>query len=47
MNLEDKEIKNADDFVQLVEEQIQAKFDERQKRIDDALNAEVEISIIK
>ena len=46
-NLEDKEIKNAEDFVQLVEEQIQAKFDERQKRIDDALNAEVEISIIK
>ena len=40
-------IKEAEDFAQVIEQHIQAKFDERQKRIDDALNAGVEISEIK
>lgn len=39
-------IKNAEDFAEAIERQIQAKFDERQKRIDDALNAGVEPSEI-
>lgn len=40
-------IKAPEDFVEVIEKQIQAKFDERQKRIDSALNAGVEISDIK
>lgn len=40
-------IKAPEDFVEAIEKQIQAKFDERQKRIDSALNAGVEISEIK
>ena len=40
-------IKAPEDFAEAVEKQIQAKFDERQKRIDDALNAGVETSEIK
>ena len=40
-------IKAPEDFVEAIEKQIQAKFDERQKRIDSALNAGVEISDIK
>lgn len=35
-------IKEASDFADAIEKQIQARFDERQKRIDDALNANVE-----
>ena len=40
-------IKEAEDFAQVIEQHIQAKFDERQKRIDDALNAGIEVSEIK
>ena len=40
-------IKAPEDFAEAVEKQIQAKFDERQKRIDEALNAGVESSEIK
>ena len=35
-------IQTPEDFAEATEKQIQAKFDERQKRIDDALNANVE-----
>ena len=35
-------IKEASDFADAIEKQIQARFDKRQKRIDDALNANVE-----
>ena len=42
-----KNIKTPSDFLNIIEKQIQEKFDERQKRIDDALNAGVEISEIK
>ena len=42
----DEEILNkatsAEDFAELIESQIQARFDEKQKRIDEALNAGVE-----
>ena len=40
-------IKAPEDFAEAVEKQIQAKFDERQKRIDEALNAGIEPSEIK
>ena len=40
-------IKTPEDFAEAVEKQIQAKFDERQKRIDDALNVGIEPSEIK
>lgn len=40
-------IKEPEDFRDLVEQQIQAGLDERQKRIDEALNAGVESSQIK
>ena len=40
-------IKAPEDFAEAVEKQIQAKFDERQKRIDEALNAGIETSEIK
>ena len=40
-------IKGPDDLADIVEKQIQAKFNERQKRIDDALNAGVEPDEIK
>ena len=40
-------IKAPEDFAEAVEKQIQAKFDERQKRIDEALNAGIESSEIK
>ena len=40
-------IKAPEDFAEAIEQQIQAKFDERQKRIDDALNAGIEPSEIK
>lgn len=40
-------IKAPEDFAEAVEKQIQARFDERQKRIDEALNASIEPSEIK
>ena len=40
-------IKAPEDFAEAIEKQIQAKFDERQKRIDEALNAGIESSEIK
>lgn len=40
-------IKDAESFAEVMEKQIQAKFDERQKRIDDALNAGIEPSAIQ
>lgn len=40
-------IKAPEDFAEAVEKQIQARFDERQKRIDAALNAGIEPSEIK
>ena len=40
-------IKAPEDFAEAVEKQIQARFDERQKRIDEALNAGVESSEIE
>lgn len=40
-------IKMPEDFAEVVEKTIQAKFDERQKRIDDALNAGVDISDVQ
>lgn len=49
LDLEDSEIegiKTGDDFTALIERTIQSKFDERQKRIDEALNNGVEPSII-
>lgn len=41
------EIKSPDDFRTLVEEQIKSNLDERQKRIDEALNLDIEPSEIK
>lgn len=38
---------SAEDFAELIEKQIQAKFDEKQKRIDDALSVGVEPSAIQ
>lgn len=40
-------IEAPEDFAEAIEKQIQAKFDERQKRIDEALNAGIEPSEIK
>ena len=40
-------IKAPEDFAEAVEKQIQARFDERQKRIDEALNVGIEPSEIK
>lgn len=40
-------IKNSEDLYKALEQQIQAKMDERQKRIDDALNYDIEPSEIK
>lgn len=40
-------IQTPEDFAEAMEKQVQAKFDERQKRIDDALNSGIEISEIK
>lgn len=40
-------IKAPEDFAEAIEKQIQARFDERQKRIDEALNAGIEPSEIK
>lgn len=41
------EVKDAESFAKAVEKVISSKFDERQKRIDDALNAQVEPDEIK
>ena len=41
------EVKTPEDFRDLIEKQIQAGLDERQKRIDDALNAGIEPSEVK
>lgn len=49
LNLEDSEIekvKNGEDFSALIEKSIQSRFDERQKRIDEALNNGLEPSVI-
>lgn len=40
-------VKTPEDFRDLIDQQIKAGFDERQKRIDDALNAGVEVTEIK
>ncbi len=40
-------IKAPEDFAEAIEKQIQARFDERQKRIDEALNAGIEPSEVK
>lgn len=50
LDLEDSEIEKvqkAEDFKDLMEKTIQSRFDERQKRIDDALNNGVEPSVIQ
>lgn len=50
LSLEDSEIegvKDGNDFEALIEKHIQAQFDERQRRIDEALNNGVEPSVIK
>lgn len=49
-DLDDEEIKNikeADDFKELWNKQIKAELDERQKRVDEALDLGVEPSVIK
>jgi hypothetical protein len=40
-------IAKPEDFANVIEKQIQAKFDERQKRIDDALNAGLDSNVVK
>ena len=40
-------ISTPEDFAQIVEQTIQSKLDERQKRIDDALNVDIEVSEIR
>lgn len=40
-------VKSAEDFVSIMEKQIQAKLDEKQRRIDAALNANIEPTEIK
>ena len=40
-------VKTAQDFADLMEAQMQTKFDERQRRIDEALNAQVEVTDIQ
>lgn len=40
-------VKSAQDFADLMEAQMQAQFDERQRRIDEALNAQVEVTDIQ
>lgn len=49
-DLEDEvadKIAKPEDFAEAIEQQIKARFDERQKRIDEALNVGVEPSVIK
>lgn len=40
-------IKSAEDFVSIMEKQVQAKLEEKYRRIDSALNANVEVSELK
>jgi len=40
-------VKSAQDFADLMEAQMQTQFDERQRRIDEALNAQVEVTDIQ
>ena len=40
-------VKTPEDFQKIIEEQINARFDEKQKRINDALNNKVEPSVIQ
>jgi len=40
-------VQSAQDFADLMEAQMQAQFDERQRRIDEALNAQVEVTDIQ
>lgn len=40
-------IKSAEDFVSIMEKQVQAKLEEKYRRIDNALNANVEVSELK
>lgn len=40
-------VKTPEDFQKIIEEQINARFDEKQKRINDALNNNVEPNVIK
>lgn len=49
-NLEDDDTKNissAEDFVEVMEKQVQSMLDDKQKRIDAALNAGIEVSEIQ
>lgn len=46
-DLDNDNIETPEDFAEAIEKHIQSKFDERQKRIDDALNAGVEPDEIK
>lgn len=49
-NLDDTElskIETAEDFAELVSAQIKSQFDERQKRVDEALNAGVELTEVQ
>lgn len=50
LNLEETDIdgvKSPEDFVEIIEKQVQSKLDERQRRIDEALNVGVEPDEIK
>jgi len=40
-------IKEPEDLARAIEEQIQAKFDEKQKRIDEALNGGIEANVVR
>ena len=42
-----KEIKDAESFAQAIRDEVSAQFDERQKRIDEALNAGIEPSEVQ
>lgn len=42
-----KEIKDAESFAQAIRDEVSAQFDERQKRIDEALNAGIELSDVQ
>lgn len=45
--LEDTKVESAEDFANYIEKSVQAKLDDRQKRIDEALNLNIEPSEIK
>ena len=46
-NVNFDEISSAEDFSRLIEEEIQSRLDEKQKRIDDALNNNVEPTVVQ